>query len=133
MKKILSATLLAFTFFIFASLSPKSDTISSGEQPQITVDNHGMVRVVYGQKDKIFCATLTDKGVTFSQPVLVAKVAKMHLGMSRGPQLATSANYSVITAQDELGTIHWYRLSHATKEWKDMGVINDVKGSAPEG
>jgi hypothetical protein len=133
MKKILSAVLLGLLFLTLASWSPKSDTISSGEQPQIAMDGHGVIRVVYGQKDKIFCATSTDKGVTFSQPVLVAEVAKMHLGMSRGPQLATSANYSIITAQDQSGTIHWYKLNHLSKEWKSMGAINDLKGSAPEG
>ena len=57
----------------------------------------------------------------------------MHLGMSRGPQLASSANYSIITAMDKAGDIHWFRLNHSSKEWKDMGTVNDLKGSSPEG
>ncbi|MDB5131427.1 MAG: hypothetical protein JWR02_1176 [Mucilaginibacter sp.] len=134
MKKLFLAVLLAVVFFAFASWSAvKNDTIAIGEQPQIAMDTRGMVRVVFGQKDKIFCATSKDKGATFSQPVLVAEIPKMHLGMSRGPQLATSANYSIITAQDQSGTIHWYRLDHSSGEWKSMGAINDLKGSAPEG
>jgi hypothetical protein len=134
MKKLFPAVLLAIIFFALVSWSnDKINTIASGEQPQIAMDIRGVIRVVFGQKDKIFCATSNDKGATFSQPVLVAEIPKMHLGMSRGPQLATSANYSIITAQDQSGTIHWYRLDHSSGGWKSMGAINDLKGSAPEG
>jgi hypothetical protein len=134
MKKLLYAILLGTTLLLVAA-SPAFEpgTISAGQQPQIAVDNGGIVRVVFGQKDKIFCAASTNGGLKFSQPVLVAEVPKMHLGMSRGPQIASSANYSVITAQDELGNIHWYRLKNSSGEWKAMGIVNDLKGSAPEG
>jgi len=57
----------------------------------------------------------------------------MHLGMSRGPQLASSGNYSIITAMDKSGDIHCFQLNHLSKEWKNMGTINDLKGSTPEG
>lgn len=121
-------------FLLMTSMADvKPDTISQGEQPQIAIDGQGIVRVVFGQQDKIFCSTSNDEGVTFSQPVLVASLPEMHLGMSRGPQLASSANYSVITAQDKAGNIHWYQLKHSSKEWKTVGIINDLKGSAPEG
>jgi hypothetical protein len=55
------------------------------------------------------------------------------LGMARGPQVAASANYTVITAMDKAGAIHWYRLSNITGKWSTMGTLNDQKGSAPEG
>lgn len=112
---------------------PLVNTIGQGKQPQVSVDNKGIVRVVYGFADKIFCATSVDHGQTFSKPVLVAQVADMHLGMSRGPQLSSSANYSVITAMDKAGSIHWFRLNNRSNTWQPMGVINDLKGSAPEG
>jgi len=134
MKNILLAVLSGILCLCLGSWSPvKSGTISAGEQPQVTVDNHGIIRVVFGQKDKVFYTASTNEGLTFSKPVLVADIPKMHLGMSRGPQLATSTNYSIITAQDELGTIHWYRLKNTTGQWTKMGVVNDLKGSAPEG
>jgi hypothetical protein len=135
MRKTVLATLLSFAFLVMQSWSviPGEKTIAEGNQPQISADNKGIIRVVFGQKDKIFCATSLDKGATFSNPVLVAALPKMHLGMSRGPQLASSSNYSVITAQDETGNIHWYRLKHSSDRWENMGVINDLKGSAPEG
>ncbi|MDO6429622.1 hypothetical protein Q4E93_03405 [Flavitalea sp. BT771] len=115
--------------------SSKTDdnTIAEGEQPQIAADNRGIVRVVFGRKDTIFCVTSSDQGSTFSKPVMVAKIPEMHLGMSRGPQIASSASYSIITAMDKSGDIHCFQLNHSSKEWKNMGTINDLKGSTPEG
>ncbi|MFI5138070.1 MAG: hypothetical protein ACHQIM_09595 [Sphingobacteriales bacterium] len=135
MKHIFFALILTFNFFSLHSRSvlPDEKTIAAGNQPQVSTDNKGIVRVVFGREDKIFCTTSLDKGETFSNPVLVATVPKMHLGMSRGPQLTSSVNYSVITAQDEAGNIHWYKLSHSSGQWESMGIVNDLKGSAPEG
>ncbi|MHB1921318.1 MAG: hypothetical protein ACYCOO_03675 [Chitinophagaceae bacterium] len=134
MKLFFPTILVTLIFFALASCSNiKTGTIGNGEQPQIAMDNRGVIRVVFGQKDKIFCASSHDKGVSFSSPVLVAQVPGMHLGMSRGPQLTCSANYSVITAMDKTGNIHWYRLSNTSSKWKDMGLVNDLKKSAPEG
>lgn len=112
---------------------PDVNTIGRGEQPQVAVDNAGTVRVVYGAGDKIFCATSADHGKIFSTPVMVAQVAGMHLGMARGPQISSSAKYSVITAIDKAGSIYWFELNNGAKKWKPMGLINDIKGSAVEG
>lgn len=139
MKKIFlvkahSAIFLVMIFLVLTSWSDVANNIiAAGSQPQITADNKGIVRVVFGHQDDIYCATSIDKGLTFAKPVLVARVPEMHLGMSRGPQLASSVHYSVITAMDKSGNIHWFKLNHSAKEWKNMGVLNDFKGSAPEG
>ena len=57
----------------------------------------------------------------------------MHLGMARGPQLASSANYSVVTAMGQSGDIHFFILNHQKGQWQEKGSVNDIKGSAPEG
>jgi len=132
MKKASSAILLGLIFLLGVSWKKLvTDTISEGQQPQLSIDKKGVIRVVFGQQDKIFCATSADNGATFSNPVLVANVPEMHLGMSRGPQIASSDKFSVITAMDKAGNIHWYRLSAG--KWNDMGNVNDLKKSAPEG
>ncbi|MGF7079078.1 hypothetical protein [Mucilaginibacter sp. UYCu711] len=126
--------LLSFMMILtLSSLSDNKNSIGQGQQPQVSVDNKGTIRVVFGSGDQIFCATSTDHGVSFGKPVLVANVPDMHLGMSRGPQLASSKNYSVISAIDKSGAIHWFRLNRGAGQWKKMGVINDRSGSAPEG
>ena len=135
MKNTFIVIALSIAFLLTQSWSAMTGekTIAEGSQPQISADSKGIIRVVFGRDDKIFCSTSIDHGITFSNPVLVAVLAKMHLGMSRGPQLASSANYSVITAQDKAGDIHWYRLKHSSGQWETMGIVNDLKGSAPEG
>ncbi|HEX8022573.1 hypothetical protein, partial [Mucilaginibacter sp.] len=114
--------------------APRECAISKGQQPQIGIDNAGVIRVVFGRQDSIFCSASSDKGNSFSAPVLVGVVAKMHLGMARGPQLACSSHYSIVTAMDKDGNIHFFMLSNgASGKWQYKGLLNDIKGSAPEG
>lgn len=105
----------------------------SGEQPNAAIDSKGVIRMVYGDGEKIYCITSADNGGSFSKPVLVGTVAGMHLGHTRGPQIASSRNYSMITAMDKDGNINVYRLKHIVKTWYKTGNLNAVKGSAPEG
>jgi len=134
MKKLLVIVSIAASFLSLTSwFAGVNGEIAKGSQPQVAADNKGVIRVVFGREDNIYCVKSTDQGVSFSAPVLVAHIPGMHLGMSRGPQLASSANYSVITAMDKSGDIHWFKLSHSANQWKSMGTINDLKGSAPEG
>ena len=53
--------------------------------------------------------------------------------MSRGPQLASSLHYSVITAMDKKGNITWFLFDHRNGKWVKKGFVNDKKSSAPEG
>ncbi|MBD0350032.1 MAG: hypothetical protein ICV65_02640 [Flavisolibacter sp.] len=91
------------------------------------------MRVVFGRADSIFCSTSKDRGGTFSQPVFVGHVAGMHLGMTRGPQIASSEHYTVVTAMDKAGNIHYFQLTHDNNKWEYKGRVNDVPSSAPEG
>jgi len=126
------ALILAFLLSTFG-FAKAQRILASGEQPQITIDSKDLIRIIYGDKGKIFYATSNNKGETFSKPVLVAEVAEMHLGMSRGPQLASSKDYSMVTAMDKKGNIHSFRLSHKTNKWEKLSRVNDTDGSAPEG
>ncbi|RWY47982.1 hypothetical protein [Mucilaginibacter gilvus] len=133
MKKILLLLFPVICLFLLSLAKSDSNTIATGKQPQIAVDNKNTVRVAYGEADDIFCVISTNGGVSFSKPLLVAHVKDMHLGMARGPQIASSASCTVITAMDKAGAIHWFRLNHATGNWATLGTVNDLRGSAPEG
>lgn len=118
----------------FASFhSPDKIIIGAGQQPQIGMDNTGTIRVVFGRSDSIFCVTSGNQGQTFGRPALVGVVRMMHLGMARGPQLATSAHYSVVTAMDKMGDIHFFLLNNKTGKWQNKGLVNDIRAVAPEG
>ena len=133
-NKFILIIVIAVITLSWSSKNKLEDSIiSGGQQPQITIDTKGTIRVVYGNKENIYCATSNNGGITFSKPVLVANIPGMHLGMSRGPQLATSNTTSIITAIDKKGNIYCYQLIHSTNQWKKLGVINDIKESAPEG
>lgn len=126
---VLIALLLSYSFISWNR--PFQGFIAQGVQPEIALDSKGVVRVVFGRNDSIFCSSSTDKGVSFSKPALVGHLSKMHLGMSRGPQMASSLHYSVVTAMDQNGNISWFLLDHG--KWISKGFVNDQKGSAPEG
>lgn len=119
-------------FFLFFQANAQTH-LASGEQPQITADKNGTARLVFGDSDKIYYSTSSDKGKTFSPPEIIGTVPEMHLGMTRGPQLASSKDYSMVTAMDKKGNIHSFMLAHKTGKWEKMRNVNDVDASAPEG
>ncbi|MGC3947603.1 MAG: hypothetical protein QM762_24375 [Chryseolinea sp.] len=127
---------LLFLFLLFCTsveIVLSQTVLGPGEEPQLSVDTKGQIRLVYGKADQIFYSTSNDNGKSFSSPQLVAEVSQMHLGMTRGPQLATSTDYSLVTAMDKEGNIHSFRLDHKSGKWQKLANVNDVQGSAPEG
>jgi hypothetical protein len=128
---------LTIAFFLILTASwmvpPNGSGIDKGQQPQITVDDAGTVRILYGFEDKIYCATSSDQGLTFPDIALVGEVENMHLGMTRGPQIATSKHYSLVTAIDKKGNVHTFQLNHQSGKWVKKAVANDVPGAAIEG
>lgn len=111
----------------------KTFVVATGQQPQMTIDNLGKIRIVYGIKDTIYCATSVDNGLTFPDRLRVGVVKDMHLGMSRGPQMASSKNYSMISAMDKMGSISVFQLNHTSGKWVKTAMVNDTIGSSPEG
>ena len=134
MKKIISVLIV----FLFVSLNISSASnepigIATGLQPQMTIDPLGNIRIVYGNNDTIYCATSSDNGQSFKDIKMVGIVKDMHLGMTRGPQAATSKNYTLISAMDKNGSIHIFQLQHSSGKWIKTAFANDSIGSAPEG
>ncbi len=119
--------LLVFTLIFLSWKTDDNSIISVGKQPEVSVDSKGVVRVVFGRNDSIFYSFSADKGNKFSKPSLAAYVPGMHLGATRGPQLASSATYSLVTAIDTSGAIHCFLLNHTNGKWIDKGVVNDKK------
>ena len=89
--------------------------------------------MVYGEGEKIYCMTSSNNGATFSEPEMVGQIKEMHLGHTRGPQIASSKSYSMVTAIDKAGAVHSFRLNHLNRQWSRSAVVNDSKGSAVEG
>ncbi|MFP5080721.1 hypothetical protein [Pedobacter sp. JCM 36344] len=132
MRSFLAFLFILFNFAALAGIQ-RIDSAILGEQPNAAIDTKGVVRIAFGKGKQIYCMTSTTNGNSFSKPVLVAELSGMHLGHTRGPQIASSKNYSIITAMDETGDIHSYLLKHQSGGWKSAAEVNDIRGSAPEG
>ena len=124
---------IAFFIWLFQASFGQPSQIGPGEQPQLSLDAKGIIRLVYGEGEKIFYSVSFDHGISFSKPTVIGEISGMHLGMTRGPQLASSKDYSIVTAMDRKGDIHSFRLDHQKKTWSITKNVNDVEGSAPEG
>ncbi|WP_457290025.1 hypothetical protein [Pedobacter sp. UYP24] len=133
MKKILIAILLFLSLIQPTFAYQNSKLAITGQQPNVAIDNKGTIRMAYGDGENIYCITSTNNGINFSKPILVASLAGMHLGNTRGPQIASTASSSLIAAMDKDGNIHTYKLEYTTNTWKRTADINDIVKSAPEG
>lgn len=108
--------------------------IREGSSPQIAVDTRGTIRMVFGRSDSIFVVTSTDDARSFSAAAVVGVVPGMHLGNTRGPTIASSANRSAILAIDTKGTLSVFELDHRANRWlRRPQPLNTADGSAPEG
>jgi hypothetical protein len=119
-------------FFLVITFAAEAAEIR-GQQPNVGIDTKGIIRMVYGDEEIIYCITSSNNGSNFSNPVLVGELKGMHLGHTRGPQIASSKNYTLISAIDKAGTVHSYRLNHKSGKWAKSGNVNDSNGSAVEG
>ena len=133
MKSNLIVLLLFLSLAQAAFANQPKNLAVTGQQPNLAIDTKGTIRMVYGDGEKIYCMTSTDNGANFSKPLLVASLTGMHLGNTRGPQIASSTTSSIIAAMDKDGNIHTYRLEHTKNNWKKAANINDLAKSAPEG
>lgn len=131
--RLLTFSILVFSLAFSHETNDSSIEIGQGEQPQVSQDTNETIRLVYGNDNKIYYAVSNDKRNSFSKPSVIASVKDMHLGMSRGPQLASSKDYSIVTAIDKPGTIHSFLLHHETGKWSKIKNVNDADSSAMEG
>ncbi len=132
-----SSIMIIVLLFVVLNISFKAPspifTIATGHQPQISMDKLGVIRIIYGDSDKIYCATSLDNGATFPDIQKIGEIKDMHLGNSRGPQVASSINYTLVSAMDKKGAIHTFQLAHQSGKWTKVAFVNDVSGTALEG
>jgi hypothetical protein len=125
---------------IHAGFKPKDSkdgatfTISTfGKQPTVTVDKANTIKVVFGQGEEIFYTSSKNEGKTFATPKRIGKQTKLALGMTRGPQITTTQDYTVIAAADHTGKIMAYRSKNNQTQWSQPVNILDTDTTAKEG
>ena len=95
-------------------------------------DKNGNVHIVYGAGDSIMYAFSSDKGTTFSVPLLISVLPKVYSFATRGPQIAVTATGIIVTAATSTGNIFSFRKESGGK-WVSAGRVNDVDTIAKEG
>lgn len=106
--------------------------VGKGIHPAVTTDPSGTVHVVYGQGNVMYY-TASRNGEQFTTPVRVDSLPGLHLGASRGPQIAATAKSVVITAIDKPGNVWAYTLNQPAGHWQPKVRITDVDDIAKEG
>ncbi len=109
------------------------------KQPQVAVDPRGKVYLVFGAENSVYCAISRDGGKSFGSPAKVAEAGVLPLGMRRGPRVAATDRWVVVTAiggkeghgHDE--NLFAWRSDDGGATWKKPVQINGVAASAREG
>ncbi len=125
-------TLLIVLLSLIHSPAKEEKLIGAGIHPAVATDPAGVVHVVYGRGGLIFYATSHD-GETYGEPIRVDSMLGLHLGASRGPQIAATATSVVIAAIDKAGNIWAYSLNRTTNKWLPRVPVTDVPDIAKEG
>lgn len=108
--------------------------VANPRQPQAAVDEDGGIHVAFGGDDGIYYCGSADKGQSFNQPVKIAVVSKLALGMRRGPRIVANLKNIVVTAiSHESGDLIAWRSTDKGKSWQGPEKVNDSPRNAREG
>jgi hypothetical protein len=110
-----------------------AQTVATGHLPVVVADAKGTIHLVYGQDSTIYYATASAATTPFSNPLAVATLPGLVAGAKRGPQLAVTSQFVVITAVDKTGNVVAYSLDRRANHWSPATRINDVPEMAKEG
>jgi hypothetical protein len=109
------------------------------QQPQVAVDSKGAIHVIFGVSDSIFYRRSDDAGKTFTDPILLAQVNAMSLGMRRGPRIAVTGSAICVTAiggkqgKGRDGDLLSLVSTDGGKTWSEPVIVNDTADAAREG
>lgn len=132
--RLLFAGLLSVLLFVSGSRFPdEGRTLAPGHLPVVVADGSGGIHLAFGNDSTIFYAFSADGGQTFTVPAVVAVLPNLVAGATRGPQVATTAHYVVITVTNKVGNVFAYHLNRATGKWSSPRRVNDVPDVAKEG
>lgn len=70
---------------------PKNDFIAAkGQMPNVTIDKHNIIHLVYGSGDSILYCYSADNGNSFSKASLIVVLPHVYTFATRGAQIAAA-------------------------------------------
>jgi len=107
--------------------------VAKGHLPAIVSDAEETIHLVFGHDSTIFYAVENKQSSSFSQPQAIATLPQLVAGAKRGPQIAVTPKYVVVTAVNRAGDVFAYSLDRHSGKWSPAKRINDVPEIAKEG
>ncbi|RDC66511.1 sialidase family protein [Adhaeribacter pallidiroseus] len=131
----IASGLLLFVAGAFSLKAPPVSIIISakGSQPAVVAAKDGSLHVTFGYTDKILYAYSANGGGTFTPVKEIATLPDMHLGITRGPQIALTTDFVVVANVTKQGRIMVYRRPRNGNQWSKPVNLLDTDITAPEG
>ncbi len=107
--------------------------LAKGHLPVVVTDAHGVSFLTFGRDSTLYFAIASSGTTNFGAPTAVATLPGLVAGAKRGPQLAVTGQFVVITAVNRAGNVFAYSLDRRSGKWSSAGRINDVPDVAKEG
>jgi hypothetical protein len=130
---VLRLLALFITSQVACGFTASAQPVATGHLPVVAVDKSGTIHLVYGQDSTIYYISSLKNTSSLSKPNEVAVLPNLVAHAKRGPQLAVTDQYVVITAVDKVGDVFAYSLDRRTNRWSPATRINDVPAIAKEG
>lgn len=102
-----------------------------GKAPRIAVTPSGRVAIAYGHGDQMY-VRVSEDGVKYGEPVVVATIPKMRWGIRKGPRVAATASSLVVTAHGETGDLLAWRSGDLGKTWTGPVTVTDAEKAGLE-
>lgn len=119
-------------------IAPEKE-FSGAKQPRMAVDPSGKIYLVFGSNEEIYCARSEDGGQHYDRPTKVGEAGILALGMRRGPSVAASDKFVVVTAvcgqqgHGRDGDLLAWRSENGGRNWAGPVTVNGLPAAAREG
>ena len=134
MKQLMLCFLiLSFSMIIFSfDHTDHPQPVGRGKMPAVTTDSRQKVHMVFGSGDSLLYSFSTDKGNSFSQPLLIEKLKGLNASATRGPQIISLKDDLSVVATTEDGKIYSW-VKNANGKWQRTKMVSDMDSVALEG
>ena len=137
MGKIFKAIGLMFLLLVWPCYGQTSSNeflvSEEGKQPKLTFSTDGAIHLVFGSENVVYYTRLPRGELAFSEPQAIVKLQHMHLGWRTGPQIAATGNNLLVSVVGEDNNLQLWRSSDLGQNWNGPIVVNEKKGTLPEG
>ncbi len=112
---------------------------AGASEPQVALDDRGSLYIAYGAGNVLYCSVSRTGGASYAVPVRIGQAGILSLEMRRGPRIAVSGKFVVVSAvyaqqgKGRDGELLAWRSGDGGKTWQGPARVNDTPAAAREG